>query len=47
MKDFRVPVEIFKTNCRLISKSKEGVKNQILKAVGIDINYKEAKVDWD
>lgn len=47
MRDFRVPVEIFKSNCLLISKSKEVVKDLILKAIGIDISSKEAKVDWD
>lgn len=38
---------MFRSHCRFLRKSKEIAKNQILKAVGIDISAKDAKVDWD
>ena len=47
LEDFRVPIDIFKSHCRFLRKSKEMVKDQILRAVGIDIHASGAKVDWE
>ena len=45
--DFRVPIDIFKSHCRFLRKSKEMAKDQILMAVGIDIHGLNPKVDWE
>ena len=44
--DFRVPLNVFKQNCRLLAKAKPFVKDRILRALGVDTGAKDQKVDW-
>lgn len=47
LKDFRVPLQVYKENATAIAKSKDAMKNRILRAVGIDVSSKHAKIDWE
>jgi len=39
--DFRVPLQVFKSNCRLLAKAKPYVKDRILRALGVDTDAKD------
>ena len=41
LKDFRVPIDIYKANCKKIYKTKPFAKDLIIRAIGIDTNAKE------
>ena len=47
LKDFRVPLQVYKDNAKAVSKSCDAMKNRILRAVGIDVSSKHAKIDWE
>ena len=38
---------MFKQNCKILAKTKDTVKNRILRAVGVDVNSAFSKVDWE
>jgi len=46
IRDFRVPVDVFKDNVRLLRQTKELAKVRILMAVGVDLDAKDVKVNW-
>ena len=43
LQDFRIPVETFKNNCKILRNTKEPIKDRILKAISAD----SAMVDWE
>lgn len=46
--DFRVPMDIFMSNAKVLMPTKPPIRLMCLKAVGIDTNAKTVpKVDWD
>lgn len=47
LQDFRIPLEIFKNNCKIISKTRAHLKLKILQAIGIDTDAKDQKVSWE
>lgn len=45
--DFRIPIEIFKNNCSNLHRIKLRLKDKVLRAVGIDADGNDVKIDWD
>jgi hypothetical protein len=45
MRDFRVPIEIFRQNC--LAKTREFLRSRVLRALGVDADSKREKVDFE
>jgi len=47
LKDFRVPYQAFKDHVQCLRKSKSYIKDCILRAIGVQVEDRNAKVDWE
>lgn len=47
LKDFRVPIEVFKSYSLLVKKTRPSLRNRLLKAAGIDTDNKNTKISWE
>jgi|LauGreDrversion4_2_1035121.scaffolds.fasta_scaffold721884_2 hypothetical protein len=47
LKDFRVPIEVFKNYSLLVKKTRPSLRNRLLKAAGIDTDNKNIKISWE
>lgn len=47
IKDFKVPIEVFKQNCSAIRKSSDFAKERILRALGVDTQAPDSKIDFE
>ena len=45
MRDYRVPIEIFRQNS--LAKTREFLRNRVLRALGVDADSKREKVDFE
>ena len=45
--DYRVPVEVFTENSQILMRTKPLIRPKLLQAVGVDVQNKNARVDWE
>jgi len=47
MRDFRIPIEIFNRNVRVMHNTSPALRTRILQAIGIDCDSKDCRIDWE
>ena len=47
LQDFRIPIKIFKEYSIIMKGLNKECKNSFLNAMGVDISYKNSKIDWE
>jgi len=47
MKDFRIPIEIFKEYSQIMKGLNKECQNSFLNAMGVDVSYPKSKIAWE